>query len=111
VIAAASRAHFGATPSVMKHIAHLTSANERAVRSWIGSNNRPSAEVLICLMRHSDSVFVAMLELSKRDRPSQSNGLADLRSHLVAAIVVIDGAVRAVTGHFPVKFPASQCAP
>jgi hypothetical protein len=91
VIAAALKADFGATPSAMKHIARLTGANERAVRNWMGSNNRPSAELLICLMCHSDSVFVAMLELAKRDRPSQSNGLADLRSHLVSALAVIDG--------------------
>ena len=75
----------------MKHIARLTGANERAVRNWMGSNNRPSAELLICLMCHSDAVFAAMLELAKRDHPSKHDSLADLRRHLVAALAVVDG--------------------
>ena len=91
VIAAALKADFGTAPSAMKHIARLTDANERAVRNWMGGQNRPSAEMLICLMRHSDAVFAAMLELAKRDHPSKDNSLADLRSHLVAALAVIDG--------------------
>ena len=51
VIAAALKADFGTAPSAMKHIARLTGANERAVRNWMGGQNRPSAEMLICLMR------------------------------------------------------------
>jgi hypothetical protein len=57
----------------------------------MGGQNRPSAEMLICLMRHSDAVFDAMLELAKRDHPSKDNSLADLRQHLVEALAVIDG--------------------
>ena len=50
----------------MKPFARLTGANELAVSNWMGSNNRASAELLICLVCESGAVFDALLELSKR---------------------------------------------
>jgi hypothetical protein len=89
-IAEALKADFGATPSSVKRVARLTSANERAVRNWFDARNGLSGENLVSLMHHSDAVFGAVLALSRRGQLASGVMLAGLRLHLMAAVTAID---------------------
>lgn len=66
IIADAIRRDFGNTPAHIKHIARLTGANLRTVGNWLSARNGPSGASLVVLMRHSDEVTKAVLELSER---------------------------------------------
>lgn len=66
IIADALRRDFGSTPAHIKHIARLTGANVRTVGNWLSARNGPSGASLVVLMRHSDEVTKAVLELSER---------------------------------------------
>jgi len=89
-IAAALVADFGASPSAVKRVARLASANERAVRNWFEAKNSPSGENLIGLIRHSDVVLSTVLALAGRERPEASDSLASVRRRLVELIAEID---------------------
>lgn len=66
IIADALRRDFGNTPAHAKHIARLTGVNLRTVGNWLSARNGPSGASLVVLMRHSDEVTIAVLELSAR---------------------------------------------
>lgn len=66
VIADALRRDFGSTPTKVKHIARLTGTNARTVQNWLHARNGPSGAGLVVLMRHSDAVTEAVLELADR---------------------------------------------
>ena len=90
-IAVALAADFGASPSAVKRVARLTSANERAVRNWFEGKNAPSGENLVGLMRHSDAVLSSVLILADRSPPGGSGGLAGVRRRAVDLLAEIDG--------------------
>jgi hypothetical protein len=91
-IAAALRAEFGATPSSVKTVARLTHSNERAVRNWFDGKNGPSADNLVVLMRHSNIVLKAVLELADRPDLVLAVGILGLRDQLVDVVAAIDKA-------------------
>ncbi|MGE4430507.1 MAG: hypothetical protein AB7E05_07170 [Sphingobium sp.] len=92
VIAAALRAEFGATPSAVKTVARLTRSNERAVRNWFDGKNGPSSDNLVVLMRHSNIVLKAVLELADRPDLVLAVGILGLREQLVDVVAAIDKA-------------------
>lgn len=92
VIAAALRAEFGATPSAVKTVARLTHSNERAVRNWFDGKNGPSSDNLVVLMRHSNIVLKAVLELADRPDLVLAVGILGLREQLVDVVAAIDKA-------------------
>ncbi|WP_322966001.1 hypothetical protein [Sphingomonas fuzhouensis] len=67
VVADALRRDFGHTPAHAKHIARLTGTNLRTVQNWLQAKNGPSGSGLVILMRHSDEVMAAVLDLADRD--------------------------------------------
>ncbi len=77
VIADALRRDFGAVPARVKHIARLTGANPRTVKNWLQAQNGPSGAGLVVLMRHSDAVTEAVLQLA--DRHEEQHRLRGLR--------------------------------
>jgi len=89
-IAAALVTDFGASPSAVKRVARLASANERAVRNWFEAKNSPSGENLIGLIRHSDAVLSAILTLAGRGPLNGSDHLASVRRHAVELLAEID---------------------
>jgi len=89
-IAGALRADFGSAPSVVKHVARLTGANDRTVRNWFEGNNGPNGENLVRLMQHSDAVLDVTLVLSRRGRIARGAAIVALRDKLVAAVAAID---------------------
>ncbi|MGE4431501.1 MAG: hypothetical protein AB7E05_12245 [Sphingobium sp.] len=92
MIAAALRAEFGATPSAVKTVARLTHSNERAVRNWFDGKNGPSSDNLVVLMRHSNIVLKAVLELADRPDLVLAVGILGLREQLVDVVAAIDKA-------------------
>jgi hypothetical protein len=89
-IALALNAEFGATPSALKTVAQLTHSNERAVRNWFEEKNGPSGANLVILMRRSDHVLRAVLELADRHELVLAVGLTELRQRLIDAVAEID---------------------
>jgi hypothetical protein len=89
-IAVALKAEFGATPSALKTVAQLTRSNERAVRNWLDAKNGPSGCNLVILMRHSDRVLRAVLDLADRRDLSFAVELTSLREQLIDAVAEID---------------------
>ena len=74
----------------MKHVARLTGANLRTVQNWMQARNGPSGAGLVVLMRHSDQVTTAVLELADRAdlraAASKAASFVRLRSALLAAL-------------------------
>jgi hypothetical protein len=89
-IAAAMQAEWGATPSARKEVGRITNANERAVRNWFEGKNGPSGENLVLLMRHSDAVLEAVLELADRRALMPAVGVLGLRDRLKEVVDAID---------------------
>ena len=56
-IAEALREDFGDTPSSIKRIGRLTSANLRAIKNWYIAKNAPSSRYLLILARMSPSIL------------------------------------------------------
>lgn len=61
IIAAALREDFGDTPSSIKAIGRLTSANLRAIKNWYSGENAPSSRYLLILARNSPSILRFMM--------------------------------------------------
>jgi len=57
IIAEALREDFGDTPSSIKRIGRLTSANLRAIKNWYIAKNAPSSRYLLMLARMSPSIL------------------------------------------------------
>jgi hypothetical protein len=94
VIADALRRDFGDTPAHAKHIARLAGTNARTVQNWLQARNGPSGAGLVMLMRHSDQVTAAVLDLTGRAELSKAaktvRTLDGLRAALLAALDLLD---------------------
>ncbi|MCP1232195.1 MULTISPECIES: hypothetical protein [Acetobacter] len=87
IIADALRRDFGNTPAHIKHIARLTGANLRTVGNWLSARNGPSGASLVVLMRHSDEVTKAVLELSERFDLCSSMSETKSKKELYRAVI------------------------
>lgn len=66
-IASALRRAFGNSRAGVKTAAGWTGANERAVKNWFSGRYGPRGEHLVVLVRQSDDVLDAFLEMAGRD--------------------------------------------
>lgn len=57
IIASALRQDFGDTPSSIKQIGRLTSANLRAIKNWYDAKNAPSSRYLLILAQTSPTIL------------------------------------------------------
>ena len=89
VIADALRRDFGTSPAKVKHIARLTGANARTVQNWLYGRNGPSGAGLVVLMRHSDAVMLAVLELADRYEIQHAAKSEKLRGELRSLITML----------------------
>lgn len=89
VIADALRRDFGTSPTKVKHIARLTGANVRTVQNWLYGRNGPSGAGLVVLMRHSDAVTQAVLELADRYEAQHAAQSSKLRGELRSLIKIL----------------------
>jgi hypothetical protein len=90
-IAAALKADFGGEASTVKVVSRLTATNERAVRNWLEARNAPSGANLMILVRHSDAVLEAVLDLSGRRSLLATGALLGLRDQLREIVEAMDG--------------------
>jgi hypothetical protein len=72
--------------------ARLTHSNERAVRNWFDGKNGPSSDNLVVLMRHSNIVLKAVLEMADRPDLVLAVVILGLREQLVDVVAAIDKA-------------------
>lgn len=89
VIADALRRDFGTSPTKVKHIARLTGTNARTVQNWLYERNSPSGAGLVVLMRHSDAVTQAVLELADRYEIQHAARIGKLRGDLRSLILTL----------------------
>ena len=89
-IATAMLSQWGETPSARKEVGRVTRANERTVRNWFEGKNGPSGENLVALIRHSDAVLAAVLELSGRRDLVPASSFLGLRQSLERMLAALD---------------------
>lgn len=94
VVADALRRDFGSTPAHAKHIARLTGTNLRTVQNWLQAKNGPNGAGLVILMRHSDEVMAAVLDLANRDALRRASATGD-------SLRTLRLAIEAVLPHLP----------
>ena len=97
-IAAALRAELGGSHQAIKTIMRWTGANERTAKNWLGGQKGPRGEHLLGLLRHSDAVLEAVLQMAGREGVLAGKGLVEARDALAQTIAVIDA-------HLPRKTP------
>lgn len=91
-LAAALRREMQRQRVAAKTVMHWTGASERTVKAWLGGISVPRGEHLIALIRHSDEVFVTILQLSARLDGERAGYLDDVRRHLAAASMSLEKA-------------------
>jgi hypothetical protein len=89
-VAAALRAELGETHHAVKTVMQWTGANERTVKNWLSARRGPRGEHLICLLRHSDKVLEAVMQLAGRDRVMAGKAVRDARNMLAGMLKKID---------------------
>lgn len=82
-ISAALSLELGGAGRAAKDTMKWTGASERTAKHWISGTYGPTAEHLIELMRHSDIVLAAVLELAGRNKTMTVEQLGQVR-HEVA---------------------------
>lgn len=90
VIATALRLELGASHRAVKTIMRWTGANERTVKNWLAARNGPRGEHLIDLIRHSDAVLYASLQMARRTQPIASEKVLEIRNVLADTVELID---------------------
>lgn len=90
-VADALRAEVARSGLTAKMLMRWTSASERTVKGWLSGQRGPSGEHLIALMARMDGVMVAVLAMAGREGVTASTQLSEVRQHIRAALVVLDG--------------------
>lgn len=89
-IAKALRMELGGSHRAIKTLMRWTQASERTAKCWLAGASGPSGEHLVILVRNSDAVLEAVLELAER-RPALERGrLESLKLALSNTVLVID---------------------
>jgi hypothetical protein len=89
-IAKALRKELGGSNRAIKTLMRWTQASERTAKCWLAGASGPSGEHLVRLIRNSDAVLEAVLELAQR-RPTLERGrLEALKWALSNAVLAID---------------------
>ena len=88
-IARALREEFGGSNSATKTVMRWTGASERSVKNWFAGSNGPTGDHLVALLRHSDSVVEALVDVAGRRRLVTSTNLAALTVALRNALRLI----------------------
>jgi hypothetical protein len=97
-IALTLQKELGETHRAVKILMRWTGACERTVKNWLAGSAGPSGENLVALLRHSDAVLDAVLELSGREEMAGALTLSSIRDTLVDGIARIDGLMQAAGG-------------
>jgi hypothetical protein len=90
VIAETLRESLGGTRAPVKTVMAYTGAGERTVKNWFEGKNGPNGENLVELIRHSDAVLIAFLQMAGREDILAGKMLVDARDKLVEMLEIID---------------------
>ncbi|WP_299916794.1 XRE family transcriptional regulator [uncultured Roseobacter sp.] len=80
----------GGTHQATKAAMRWTCVSERTTKNWISGSYRPTAEHLIELMRHSDTVLAVVLELAGRNEATTTERLKRIREELEGVLTTIE---------------------
>lgn len=89
-IAKALRMELGGSNRAIKTLMRWTQASERTAKCWLAGASGPSGEHLVILVRNSDAVLEAVLELAERRPTLERARLETLRWALSNAVMAID---------------------
>lgn len=67
-VASALNDELGKTTAHVKIVAAWTGANERTVKNWFAGHYGPSGDHLVTLIKHCDTVLMAVLSMAGRDQ-------------------------------------------
>lgn len=81
-ISSALTQELGGAGSAAKVVIRWTGASERTAKNWISGSYAPTAEHLIELMRHSDTVLAVVLELAGRSEAMTAERLKRVQTEL-----------------------------
>lgn len=90
VIAETLQESLGGTRAAVKTVMAYTGAGERTVKNWFEGKNGPNGENLVELIRHSDEVLEAFLQMAGREDILAGKMLVDARDKLVEMLEIID---------------------
>ena len=80
----------GGAGSAAKVAMRWTGASERTAKNWISGSYGPTAEHLIELMRHSDTVLSVVLELAGRKEAMTTERLKRIKEELADVLTTLD---------------------
>ena len=89
-ISAALSQELGGAGRAAKATMRWTGASERTVKNWISASYGPTAEHLIELMRHSDTVLAVVLELAGRNEAMTTERLKRVKQDLANVLATIE---------------------
>ncbi|MEM9576305.1 MAG: hypothetical protein AAF999_04740 [Pseudomonadota bacterium] len=89
-ISAALSQELGGAGRAAKATMRWTGASERTVKNWISASYGPTAEHLVELMRHSDTVFAVVLELAGRNEAMTTERLKRIKEELADVLTTLD---------------------
>ena len=90
VIAETLHESLGGTRAAVKTVMAYTGAGERTVKNWFEAKNGPNGQNLVELIRHSDEVLEAFLQMAGRDDILAGKMLVDAHDKLVEMLEIID---------------------
>ena len=90
LVALALHREFGVSPSAVKSVAKLASANERAVKNWFDAKNAPNGIYLVRLLGSSDEVLETVLKLAGRRDLLIAKKVRDARQELRDLLLELD---------------------
>ena len=80
----------GGAGSAAKVTMRWTGASDRTVKNWISGSYGPTAEHLIELMRHSDTVLAVVLKLAGRDEAMTTERFRRVKEELADVLTMLD---------------------
>lgn len=80
----------GGAGSAAKVTMRWTGASERTVKNWMSGSHGPTAEHLIELMRHSDTVLAVVLKLAGREEAMTTERLKRIQKELADVLTTLD---------------------
>lgn len=89
-ISSALAQELGGAGSAAKVAIRWTGASERTAKNWLSGSYGPTAENLIELLRHSDTVLAAVLELAGRGEAMTTERLKRVRTELAEVLSNLD---------------------
>lgn len=89
-ISSALAQELGGAGSAAKVAIRWTGASERTAKNWISGSYAPTAGHLIELMRHSDTVLTAVLELAGRGEAMTAGRLKSVRNEVADILRELD---------------------